>query len=255
MSRKDQPLARPDPWSHLRAITPARIALGRAGGSLPTRPQLDFQLAHALAQDAVWDAYDGAPVVATCNRLNIPVVEVSTAATDRETYLARPDLGRTLDEPSRSRVAQLSRDYDLALAVSDGLAAGSLVHAASVLEVLVPLVAATDWRIAPVVLVRHGRVAVQDQIGQLLGARVSVILLGERPGLLAPDSLGAYLVYDPRPGRTDAERNCISNIRPSGLPPAVAAEQILALLRAMLTHRVSGLAVEEFLRNSEKLME
>ena len=170
----------------------------------------------------------------------------ASAAPDRKTYLTRPDLGRRLAEESRSRIAAHASPSDIAIIISNGLSAPAAERqAAPLLAALLPLVRYERWKLAPLVVVVHGRVAIEDEIGNLLGAKAAVILLGERPGLTSPDSLGAYLVYDPRPGRTDAERNCISNIRPAGLSPAAAAQTLHYLLRECLHRRLSGVGLKD----------
>lgn len=237
--------AQPDPWNQLRSLTPARIALGRAGSSLPTHEVLDFALAHARARDAVHAPFDPHALAEALRGLNLPVLLAATAARERTSYLQRPDWGRRLDDASRALVARAAGSFDVCLIVSDGLSAWAAErHAPRLLHALVPALAAAGLSLAPLVVVRHGRVAVEDEIGQLLGARLAVILLGERPGLGAPDSLGAYLVFDPRPGRTDAERNCVSNIRPQGLPPEAAALVLERLIRTSLACQASGLALQ-----------
>jgi ethanolamine ammonia-lyase small subunit len=242
------PLGAPDPWHPLRALTPARIALGRAGASLPTRAHLDFQLAHARARDAVHDGLDVARVRQALSAAGLDSVAVRSAAPDRATYLQRPDLGRRLDPASRDPLAAAARPggVDAALVVADGLSArAAQAHAAPVLAVLAPRLLDAGWRLAPVAIAEQGRVALGDAIGAALGARLVLVLLGERPGLSAPDSLGAYLTWDPRPGRTDAERNCVSNIRPEGLVPALAADKLAYLMLEAARRRLSGVALKD----------
>lgn len=241
-----RPLVQRDPWSQLRALTPARIALGRAGGSLPTQELLDFQRAHALARDAVQQPFNPQTLADEISQLGLPTIILASAAQNRKTYLTRPDLGRRLAEESRAQAASLAATADLAMIVSDGLSAPAAERqAVPLLEALLPLCRQEQWRLAPAAVVANARVAIEDEIGQLFGARAAVILLGERPGLSSPDSLGAYLVYGPQTGRTDAERNCVSNIRPEGLPPAAAAETIHYLVRESLRRGVSGIALKD----------
>ena len=238
--------ALPDPWRRLRELTPARIALGRAGGSLPTRELLDFQRAHAQARDAVLEPFDPAALAAEISSLGAATLVAHSAATDRKTFLTRPDLGRRLSDASRRLFSPDAQGFDVAIIVSDGLSALAVARQATpLLAAFLPLAESVGWRLAPVTVVLHGRVAIADEIGQLLGAKAAVILLGERPGLSSPDSLGAYLVYDPRPGRTDAQRNCVSNIRPQGLPPAAAAAAIHYLLGEALRRKISGIALKD----------
>lgn len=239
--------ALPDPWAPLRALTPARIALGRAGTSLPTAAHLDFQLAHARARDAVHDPLDLPALRRDLAAAGWETVAARSAAPDRAAYLQRPDLGRRLDADSRERLAGCRAEgTDAVLVVADGLAAAAARrHAVPLLAALAPSFRAGGWRLAPVVVAEQARVALADEIGELLGARLAVILLGERPGLSAPDSLGAYLTWGPRRGRTDAERNCVSNIRPEGLGYPLAAERLLYLMTEARRRRLSGVALKE----------
>jgi ethanolamine ammonia-lyase small subunit len=238
----------PDAWRQLGAATPARIALGRAGGSLPTHDWLDFKSAHAAARDAVHNEFDAERMAHELTGLNLQTLIVESAAPDRATYLQRPDLGRKLSDDSRRRLQQLSLPQRPALAiiVSDGLSALA-VHrqAPPLIATLMPLLHAAGMTISPIVIARFGRVALQDEIGELLGAQLALILLGERPGLGSPDSLGAYLVYDPKPGNTDGCRNCVSNIRPEGLPIDAAAETLRYLLTESLLRRLSGVDLKD----------
>ena len=243
---ESRPPARRDPWLQLKDLTPARIALGRAGGSLPTRELLDFQRAHAQARDAVQQPFNPNVLADAVSDLGLPAVVVSTGAPDRKTYLTRPDLGRCLAPDSRDQLVAQASSADIALIVSDGLSAPAAERQAlPLLKALLPLLRGEAWTIAPVVVAMHARVAIEDEVGQLLGAKAAIILLGERPGLSSPDSLGAYLVYDPRPGRTDADRNCISNIRADGLTPAAAASSIHYLLNESLRRRISGISLKD----------
>ncbi|HET6576941.1 MAG TPA: ethanolamine ammonia-lyase subunit EutC [Gemmatimonadales bacterium] len=240
--------AEPDPWLALRALTPARIALGRAGVSLPTAAHLAFQLAHARARDAVQDALDAPRLLEVLSALAIGAVEVRSAAPDRATYLQRPDLGRRLEPASRAALAAVAAPEraDAVFVVADGLSARAAQgHAPAVLAALVPRLREAGWRLAPAVVALQGRVALGDEIGALLQARLVLVLLGERPGLSAPDSLGAYLTWNPRPGRTDAERNCVSNIRPEGLVPAQAADRLCHLMLEAARRRLSGVALKD----------
>jgi ethanolamine ammonia-lyase small subunit len=237
----------PDPWDALRSTTSARIALGRAGGSLPTHAWLDFKSAHAAARDAVRCVFDAEQLAAEIGALGVRVMVVDSAASEQRTFLLRPDLGRQLDERSRYALQeQPDTIYDLAIVVSDGLSAFA-VHrqARPVLESLLPKLKNDGWRVAPIVIARFGRVALEDEVGQLLGAPLALILIGERPGLGSPDSLGAYLVYGPRRGNTDANRNCVSNIRPEGLSIGSAASTIHYLLNEARRRRLSGVLLKD----------
>jgi ethanolamine ammonia-lyase small subunit len=239
----------PDAWNRLRDATPARIALGRSGGSLPTGEWLEFKAAHAAARDAVHNAFDAEGLGAEIAGLGVQAVVVDSAAPDRFVYLQRPELGRRLAPASQARLKSLSQADaapELAIIASDGLSAlAAQRQTTAVLAALLPLLTAGDWRLSPIVIARFGRVALEDQVGQLLGAQIALMLIGERPGLGSPDSLGAYLVYDPRVGNTDANRNCVSNIRPEGLPPAAAAQTLHFLLTEARRRRLSGTQLKD----------
>ncbi len=219
----------------LRTVTQARVLLGRAGQGLPTRALLDFQLDHARARDAVHRALEPAGFA---EAVHLPVIEVRSRVATRAEYLHRPDLGRRLDPQD---VARLSVTGDeLAIIVADGLSAPAVHrHAASLVVALIARL--PGWRIAPIVLATQGRVALGDEIGELMGVDCALMLIGERPGLSAPDSLGAYLTWQPRIGRMDSERNCVSNIRPPhGLSYEIAADAIAALVTAARQRRLTG---------------
>ncbi|GAA0296073.1 ethanolamine ammonia-lyase subunit EutC [Sphingomonas oligophenolica] len=236
-----EPPVRPDVATRLRAVTQARIALGRAGQALPTRAMLDFELAHARARDAVEAVFDTTGFSAAIG--GRAVIEVASRAPDHVTYLQRPDLGRRLAEADAARLAPTGDEA--AFVIGDGLSATAVqAHAAPLLRALFERLA--GWRIAPVVLARHARVALGDEIGALLGVDLVVMLIGERPGLSAPDSLGAYITWQPRPGRLDSERNCVSNIRPPhGLDYAQAADSIAWLMAAARTRRLTGVKLKD----------
>ena len=232
----------PDHWSPLRALTAARIGLARSGASLATGPLLDFRLAHARARDAVHEDLDEARLCADLAALGRPVLTVASAVQDRAQFLLRPDLGRQLADPAA--LAAHAGDYEVAFVIAGGLSARAVqAHAAPLLAQALPALA--DWRIAPLVVVRHGRVAIGDAVATALGARAVAVLIGERPGLTAPDSMGAYLTWAPGPRTTDAERNCISNIRPDGIAYADAAFKLVHLLRAMRAGGISGVALKD----------
>jgi ethanolamine ammonia-lyase small subunit len=222
--------------------------MGRAGGSLPTQHWLDFQAAHAAARDAVHAPFDAEQLAADIRRLGVDVVVTDSAAESRRQFLLRPDLGRRLADRSRFEIEQLptAPDVDLSIVVSDGLSAiAAQRHCVPFLSALLPKLQDEGWRLSPIVVARRGRVALQDEIGQLFGAKMALILIGERPGLGSPDSLGAYIVYNPRPGNTDAHRNCVSNIRPEGLANAAAAGTIDYLLTEAHRRRISGTALKD----------
>lgn len=235
-----------DPWATLRRFTPARLALGRAGASLPTREVLAFALALAQARDAVHAPFDAAAIARGIQALGLRALEVASAAPDRATYLRRPDLGRRLSEDSLVRLdAEPPSRPDLAIVIADGLSATAVgAHAVPVVAALLDAMP-DGLSLAPVALARQARVALGDEVGGALGARCVLLLVGERPGLSSPDSLGAYLTFDPRPGRTDAERNCVSNIRPEGLPYAVAARKLAWLLAEAFRRRLTGVALKD----------
>ena len=229
--------------TRLRDYTPARVELGRAGASLPTRALIEFQLAHAKARDAVHLPLAVNSLVHELKQKNIPSITLASAAHDRDEYLKRPDLGRRLSGASRERLAAQSSEYDAAFVIADGLSALAVHrHAVPLLELLQRDL---DWRIAPVAIVEQGRVAIGDEIGELLGARLVVVLIGERPGLSSPDSLGAYLTWQPRLGRTDADRNCISNIRAEGLSYVVATHKLRYLMDESRRLKLSGVRLKE----------
>jgi ethanolamine ammonia-lyase small subunit len=238
----------PDPWRSLRQATPARIALGRAGGSLPTAEWLDFQLGHAMARDAVNLPLEAERLEEELISLGYESCVVRTQAADRATYLRRPDLGRRLDEPSRKllKAQRENQPVHLSIVITDGLSALAIHRqAVPLLKLLLPRLDRDDWNIAPIVIARLGRVALQDDIGEAQGATISLILVGERAGLSSPDSLGAYLVHSPKVGNTDAMRNCVSNIRPEGLSHERACDLIAYLLRESRSRRISGVQLKD----------
>jgi ethanolamine ammonia-lyase small subunit len=224
----------PDPWDALRAHTPARIALGRSGASLPTREVLAFSLAHAQARDAVHTTFSAQAVAQAIEALGLAALPIDSAAPDRATYLRRPDLGRRLSDASRALLTSRPvKPVDLAIVVADGLSSTAVhAHAAPLIATLLPLIRAEGWSLAPVVVASQARVALGDEVGEMLGARLVLLLVGERPGLSSPDSLGAYLTFAPRIGLTDTARNCVSNIRGEGLSYEQAAFKLAWLARA-----------------------
>ncbi|WP_296224695.1 ethanolamine ammonia-lyase subunit EutC [Ralstonia sp. UBA689] len=240
-------IATQNPWQQLRRLTPARIALGRAGGSLPTQPQLAFQAAHAQARDAVHLPFDHAALQAQLDGQGIASLLLHSAAQDRHAYLQRPDLGRRLDAASAQRLGQApASSVDVVIVVADGLSALAVHrHAAPLVARVAEDIRAEGWSMAPVALVEQGRVAIADEVGERLRARMSVILIGERPGLSSPDSLGIYFTYAPKAVLTDAARNCISNVRPEGLSYAMAAHKLLYLMREAWRRQLSGVQLKE----------
>jgi len=221
----------------LRSFTPARVAIGRTGNSVPTRELLRFELDHARARDAVYHELEpGWPPH--------PHLSLHSAARDRATYLRRADLGRKLSDESRALLTP--GDYDAAIVVADGLSALAVHrHALPLLEELLLPLKNENWRLAPLTVVSQGRVAIGDEIGQLLGARLVVLLIGERPGLTSPDSLGIYVTWNPRPGRTDAERNCVSNIRTEGLDYRAAVRHVHFLLNEARRQKLTGIRLRD----------
>lgn len=264
-------LVNQDPWGHLRSHTQARIAQGRAGRSVPTHELLMFQADHALARDAVYSELNISDLqekltalfqlaktsVERIPRLVASLTETPTEAVfvlksqaqTRQQYLQRPDLGRKLHPNASSAVRRslpTSHASPLAFVIADGLSASAVnTHALLVLENLIPALLDLGWTIAPFCLVEQGRVAIADEIGHLLHAEMVVMLIGERPGLSSPDSMGAYLTYAPRPGLTDESRNCVSNIRPEGLDYQAAAAKILYLLTEMKRRQLSGVNLKD----------
>ncbi|WP_426139714.1 ethanolamine ammonia-lyase subunit EutC [Pseudomonas sp. DWP3-1-2] len=250
MSDDPKKPAQADAWNRLRSLTSARIALGHAGTSLPTAAQLDFQFAHAQARDAVHLPFDHAALTAQQQSRGREVLTLHSSAADRNVYLQRPDLGRRLSAESveqlRAHAQHRPQGYDLALVVADGLSALAVHrHSAAMLERIDELATAQGWSLSPVVLVAQGRVAVADEVGELLNARMVVILIGERPGLSSPDSLGLYFTYAPRVGLNDAARNCISNVRLEGMSYPMAAHKLLYLMREAWRRQLSGVNLKD----------
>jgi ethanolamine ammonia-lyase small subunit len=220
-------------WADLRRLTAARIGLKRAGASLATRPLLEFRLAHAQARDAVHETLDVARLVSDLSGFGLPVLDVASAAPDRQRYLMRPDLGRRLAPEAEAILAPHAAAYDVVFVVTDGLSARAVEMRKD------------EWTIAPLVIARQGRVAVGDVVANALGAASVVMLIGERPGLSAPYSMGAYLTWQPGEETTDSGRNCISNIRPEGLPPDAAAAKLLWLIKEMRRLRLTGIGLKD----------
>ena len=242
-----------DSWRALRHFTAARIGLGHTGVSQPTRAQLEFQLAHARARDAVHHALDTAGLAQALAwpGARSPLV-LHSAAANRDVYLQRPDLGRRLDTASRALLFARrdgdvrERPYDLSVVVADGLSALAVErNAAPLLQALHSRLAPGSWEWAPVTIVQHGRVAVGDEVGELLGAKIVVVLIGERPGLSSPDSMGMYVTWGPRVGLTDERRNCISNVRPAGLRVEEAADKLLRLLGEARQRQLTGVQLKD----------
>jgi ethanolamine ammonia-lyase small subunit len=237
-----------DAWIALRRFTQARIALGRAGHAVPTAALLDFQLAHAEARDAVHFPWDIEAFAGQVRGLGAEALLLETPVGSRSEYLRRPDLGRILTGASRARLRDVTAGaVDVALIITNGLSSTAVErHGMPLLQAIVDGYRLRGFRLAPVSLVANGRVALLDDIGSILAARVAVIVVGERPGLSAADSLGIYLTFGPRPGNTDADRNCISNIRPpEGLGYEAAATKLLFLTGEAMRRGISGVALKD----------
>jgi ethanolamine ammonia-lyase small subunit len=231
----------------LRYLTPARVGLGRAGASLPTSALLEFTLDHARARDAVHAGFDPAAIVSGLDALGLRTMQVSSCAQSRKDFLRRPDLGRKLDAASQDSLASgPRRPCDLAIVIGDGLSPSAVnAHAVELVRRLIAVLAPGEIELGPVLVASGARVALGDEIGALLGARMALMLIGERPGLSAPHSLGAYLTFAPRIGRTDAMRNCVSNIHSSGLSYDEAALKIVWLVREGLVRQITGVALKD----------
>lgn len=236
-----------DPWLNLRQFTEARIGLGRSGAGMPTTEVLKFSMAHAQARDAVKTPIDWTSVEADLTALGLTPLRITSAAPDRDTYLRRPDLGRRLSPESRQTLSALSPSAtDLLIIIGDGLSSTAITaNAVATVAALLPLARQNEWRLGPVLLATQARVALCDDAGDFLKARAAVMLIGERPGLSSPDSLGAYLTWEPRVGRKDGERNCISNIRNGGISSDEAAFKIAWLLREAFRRRLTGVNLKD----------
>lgn len=235
-----------DAWSSLRSFTQARIALGRTGSAIPLNAILQLRMAHAHARDAVFSELKTTDLQTALQSFQLPVHLLHSRAGDRAGYLQRPDLGRRLDEESAKYLAAAGKGFDIAIILADGLSATAVnSHAVPLLQHLIGPLHQSGYSIGSLCLVQQGRVAIADEIGSLLQARLSLILIGERPGLSSPESLGAYLTYCPVPGLTDEARNCISNIHAGGLPYDIAAEKISRLVRSSLKLQLSGIKLKD----------
>lgn len=236
-----------DPWQQLKTFTRARIAIGRVGSSLPTKEVLDFGLSHAMARDAVHLALDIDALEKNIQQLGFKTLKVHSKATDRASYLLRPDWGRRLSEESLAELGltQNAKPIDFLIIVADGLS--SLAVSRQVLPLLAEIqqILPSDWHTGHVVIASQARVAIGDEIGQTLQARMVAMLIGERPGLSSPDSLGIYLTYNPKLGYSDADRNCISNVRPEGLSHIAAAKKLVWLAKEAMRLKVTGVALKD----------
>lgn len=236
-----------DPWLLLKRFTEARIGLGRSGSGMPTREVLSFSMAHAKARDAVKTPIDWSAIETELAAQGLETLRIASAAPDRDTYLRRPDLGRRLSPDSRQTLAALPpAETDILIVVGDGLSSTAVAaNATAAIASFLPHVRKNGWRLGPVLLATQARVALADEAAELLNARLAVMLIGERPGLSSPDSLGAYLTWEPRVGRKDGERNCISNIRAGGLSTDEAAFRLAWLLREAFRRRLTGVSLKD----------
>jgi ethanolamine ammonia-lyase small subunit len=234
------------PLGFLKEFTAARLAIGNTGASIPTKASLAFNLAHAHARDAVYSAIDVSELSASVEKLNLNVLSLKSQAIDRPQYLQRPDLGRKLSDDSLAVLDGQITGADITIIIADGLSALAIhANALNLLQLIVPMLTAANLTIAPVCLVQQGRVAIGDDIGYCLKAKLSIILIGERPGLSAADSMGIYLTYQPKPGLKDDSRNCISNIRPGGLSYQQAADKLFYLTTEALKRKLSGINLKD----------
>ncbi|WP_179413651.1 ethanolamine ammonia-lyase subunit EutC [Mucilaginibacter sp. E4BP6] len=234
------------PLNPLKEFTAARVGIGRTGTSIPTKQSLAFKLAHAHARDAVYSVLDIDGLSNDIKQFNLPVLLLHSKAGNRAEYLQRPDLGRKLKKSSANQLKEYTGDYDVSIIIADGLSAAAInENVIGLLNHLIPLFTAANLKLAPVCFVEQGRVAVSDKVAHLLNAKLSVILIGERPGLSSADSIGAYLTYGPKPGLTDESRNCISNIRPQGLMFKPAADKIFYLIQEAFRMKLTGIGLKD----------
>ena len=235
-----------DNWEFLKKHTAARIALGHAGVSIPTNELLKFRLAHAQARDAVYSELDLQKISSELELLKLPYLTIKSSASSRNEYLSNPSTGKTLTEDAPKLINAAKSKVDLCIVIADGLSAKAVNnHAVEVIHILTKKLAKLNWTIAPIVLAKQARVALSDEIGSSLKADIILMLIGERPGLSSPDSMGAYITYEPKPGLTDERRNCVSNIRPEGLTYNFAAEKLFYLLTEMKTRKISGVKLKD----------
>lgn len=246
MTQLTKSVVQPDPWARLKKFTEARIALGRCGTSLPLKECLDFKLAHARARDAVHQPVQMELLVEALEAEKYSTLQLASSVAHREEYLTRPDKGRCLSSESKELLEQQNKGYDIAVIIADGLSAPA-VHGSAIAVAcgLLNIIKTTDLTFAPVSLVKNARVAIGDEIGSLLKAKITLILIGERPGLSSPNSLGAYLTYKPEPGNTDEARNCISNIREGGLSVTEAIRKISYLIEMALQKKYTGVGLKD----------
>jgi ethanolamine ammonia-lyase small subunit len=234
------------PLKALQAFTPARIAIGRVGTSIPLKQSLEFKLAHAHARDAVYSELDISNLTTSLKLFSSPVLHLQSQVGYREQYLQRPDMGRRLNDESIRLLQEYHSETDIAIIIADGLSATAVnQNSLGLLQILAPQLTAAGFKLAPISLVEQGRVAIGDDIGYGLNAKLSLVLIGERPGLSSADSLGVYLTYGPKPGLTDETRNCVSNIRPGGLSYVKAAKKIFYLISEAFKRKSSGVMLKD----------
>jgi ethanolamine ammonia-lyase small subunit len=235
-----------DPWGDLKQFTRARIALGRVGISLPTKEILSFGMSHAMARDAVHLALDTDILQSQIESLGVEVLKLHSRAPDRASYLLRPDWGRRLSDESTEIIKALPQEkIDVSIVIGDGLSSLAVQkHAAPMLQAIQQTMP-SEWKLGPVVIASQARVALADEVGELMYARMVILLIGERPGLSSPDSLGLYLTYQPKVGCSDADRNCISNVRPEGLNYEAAAKKLMWLAQESMRLKVSGVELKD----------
>ena len=234
-----------DSWYQLKEFTNARIALGRAGNALPTNEVLQLRMAHALAKDAISTEIDLLNIKADAKKLGLPTIFAQSQITNTSEYLRNPNKGRLLNEQSITQLENYpEKKADLCIIIADGLSAEAVnLHAIKLIELFIPKLKIK--KLAPVVIVKYGRVAISDEIGELLDARITLILIGERPGLSSPTSMGAYTTWNPKKGNTDEKRNCISNIQSDGLSYEFAAQKLAYLIHQMTSRQISGVALKD----------
>ena len=230
----------------LKEFTTARIAIGRVGTSIPLKQFLEFKLAHAHARDAVYSELDISSLTDLLKLFTLPVLHLQSKVSYREQYLQRPDMGRRLNDESIQLLKEYHSETDIAIIIADGLSATAVnQNSLGLLQILIPQPTAAGFKLAPISLVEQGRVAIGDDIGHGLNAKLSMVLIGERPGLSSADSLGVYLTYSPKPGLTDETRNCVSNIRPGGLSYAKATKKIFYLINEAFKRKSSGVMLKD----------
>ncbi|MGC4104606.1 ethanolamine ammonia-lyase subunit EutC [Ferruginibacter sp.] len=241
----------PDSWQSLKQFTNARIALGSTGVAVPLKELLQFRLAHAHARDAVYALLNEQEIIRGLEQLQLSFSLLHSKAQHRDAYLQRPDLGRQLHEASAAQLKNSNDSCDIAILIADGLSATAVnEHALPLLQCLIPMLLQAGFVLAPINLVQQARVAIADEVGVLLHAKCTVVLIGERPGLSSPDSMGAYLTYAPAIGATDECRNCISNIRPAGMDVVTAANKVFYLIQEAFRLQYSGVALKDNAQNT-----